>query len=247
MTPNKSQLITIITVVYNGENCLEKTIKSVIDQTYKNIEYIIIDGGSSDRTVDIIKKYEDKISHYISESDDGIYDAMNKGMIFAKGEYILFLNAGDDFCDENIIENIFDKDEQINDDIVYGAAIVVDENRTKETYLNPKCFTKFNLLFWTTRVLCHQSLFIRKSILKPYSSKYKLKGELNWYFDLLEKVKSYKIVDFPIVYYSLGGAGDVNFKLNTVETLQVVFSQTGILGILSIPVTLYKYLKKILS
>ena len=81
-----------------------------------------------------------------------------------------------------------------------------------------------------------------------YSSKYKLKGELNWYFDLLKKIKSYKIVDIPIVYYSLGGVGDINYKLNTIETFKVVYRQKGIIGVvISLPVTLYKFLRKVFN
>lgn len=90
-------LISVITVVYNGEEFLEKTIQSVINQSYDNVEYIIIDGGSTDATVDIIKKYEDKINYWVSEKDTGIYDAMNKGIKVSMGEGLLFLNAGDYF------------------------------------------------------------------------------------------------------------------------------------------------------
>ena len=99
-------LITIITVVYNGEKFLEKTIKSVINQSYQNIEYIIIDGGSTDGTVDIIKKYEDRIDYWGSERDDGIYDAMNKGLEVSTGEGILFLNAGDYFVGDLFSRNL---------------------------------------------------------------------------------------------------------------------------------------------
>ena len=96
-------LVSIVTVVYNGENFLEETIKSVINQTYENIEYIIIDGGSTDGTVDIIKKYEDKINYWVSEKDAGIYDAMNKGIEAFKGDYINFLNAGDSYVNNEVL------------------------------------------------------------------------------------------------------------------------------------------------
>ncbi|MCM8833252.1 MAG: glycosyltransferase [Candidatus Omnitrophica bacterium] len=94
---NYLPLISVITVVLNGERYLEETIQSVINQTYPNVEYIIIDGGSTDGTLDIIKKYEDKIDYWVSEKDKGIYDAMNKGIRVASGEGLLFLNAGDFF------------------------------------------------------------------------------------------------------------------------------------------------------
>ncbi len=99
-------LISIITVVYNGKAFLEQTIQSVVNQSYKNIEYIIIDGGSTDGTVDIIKKYEDNIDYWISEKDDGIYDAMNKGLKVSTGKGVLFLNAGDYFVGDVLIDDI---------------------------------------------------------------------------------------------------------------------------------------------
>ena len=94
---NTPPLITIITVAYNAVKDIENTILSVLNQTYPNIEYIIIDGGSTDGTLDIIKKYEDKISYWVSEPDKGIYDAMNKGTLKATGVWLNFMNAGDTF------------------------------------------------------------------------------------------------------------------------------------------------------
>ena len=97
-------LISIVTVSYNAVLTIEQTILSVINQTYPNVEYIIIDGGSTDGTVDIIKKYEDKIAYWVSEPDKGIYDAMNKGVVVATGEWINFMNAGDIFTDGDVID-----------------------------------------------------------------------------------------------------------------------------------------------
>ncbi|ORM38742.1 hypothetical protein A2G94_05325 [Francisella endosymbiont of Ornithodoros moubata] len=99
-------LITVITVVYNGEAYLEKIILSVINQTYESVEYIIIDGGSTDGTIDIIKKYESKINYWISEAYNGIYDAMNKGIKLATGDWINFMNAGDLFYNLSVLERL---------------------------------------------------------------------------------------------------------------------------------------------
>lgn len=96
-------LISVITVSYNAVLTIEQTILSVINQTYLNIEYIIIDGGSTDGTVNVIKKYADKIAYWVSESDKGIYDAMNKGIAYSHGEYCNFINAGDKFCSSSIL------------------------------------------------------------------------------------------------------------------------------------------------
>ena len=103
---NNQPLISIVTVVYNGEKLLEKTIRSIINQTYKNIEYIIIDGNSTDGTVDIIKKYEESIDIWVSEKDKGLYDAMNKGAKLATGDFINFMNADDIIYSTNAVELI---------------------------------------------------------------------------------------------------------------------------------------------
>ena len=98
--------ITIVTISYNIVTYIEKTILSVVNQTYPNIEYIVIDGGSTDGTLDVIKKYSDKITYWVSESDKGIYDAMNKGIDAATGDWINFMNAGDVFYHNNVIDEI---------------------------------------------------------------------------------------------------------------------------------------------
>jgi glycosyltransferase involved in cell wall biosynthesis len=101
--------ISIITVCFNCEGLIERTIKSVIDQTYTNVQYIIIDGGSTDDTLNVIKRYEDSIDVLLSESDNGIYDAMNKGLNYATGDLVYFLNAGDYLCNNDVLRNVIEK------------------------------------------------------------------------------------------------------------------------------------------
>jgi len=112
--------ISIITAVYNGEQTIEECINSIINQTYKDIEHIIIDGGSTDGTLDVIKKYKDNISKVISEPDKGIYDAMNKGIALSTGGIIGFLNADDVYADEHVIENVVKAISENNVDSCYG-------------------------------------------------------------------------------------------------------------------------------
>ena len=112
--------ITIITVSYNAATSIEPTILSVINQTYPNIEYIVIDGGSNDGTVDIIKKYQNKISYWVSEPDKGIYDAMNKGIRMATGDWINFMNAGDTFFCDTSLNLLFIPEPESDIDIIYG-------------------------------------------------------------------------------------------------------------------------------
>ena len=123
-------LISIITVVFNGEKTLEKTINSVIQQTYTNIEYIIIDGASTDKTLDIINKYQNYISYWESAPDAGIYDAMNKGIRYAKGQWINFLNSGDFFSSPHVITNIFANKNYTDVDVIYGNSSSLDTQGT---------------------------------------------------------------------------------------------------------------------
>ncbi len=149
-------LISVITVVFNGAEYLEQTINSVIGQTYDNVEYIIIDGGSSDGTLDIIQKYDSQIDYWGSERDKGIYDAMNKGTSLASGIWLNFMNAGDRFYSKNIIKLIANSNTHAN--FIYGN----HESRYPTTQANHKA----GLLkdFWKGMVFCHQSFFVRKNL-----------------------------------------------------------------------------------
>ncbi|OUT13777.1 glycosyl transferase [Campylobacter concisus] len=164
---NNTPLVSIITAVYNGEKYLEQTIKSIINQTYKNFEYIIIDGGSTDGTVEIIKKYEDKISYWISEKDKGISDAFNKGVMAAKGDYINFQGDGDGFLSNKILEEIFKNIEAKESSIISTRIQRVDE-KGNEIYTSKfvKNFDKRSLLFRMS--LPHQGLFVPKSYFDKY-------------------------------------------------------------------------------
>jgi len=157
-----SPKISVVTVVFNGEKYLEETITSVINQTYDNVEYIIIDGGSTDRTIDIIKRYEEKIDYWVSEKDNGIYDAMNKGIEYSTGYYINFLNAGDTYFDKNTILNISKLHKY---DVVYGNTLYVTPHgkykRAAHKILNYKNLKK-------GMKVCHQSIFYRKSLFNDF-------------------------------------------------------------------------------
>jgi glycosyltransferase involved in cell wall biosynthesis len=224
-------LISIVTVVYNGEKFLEETILSVINQTYDNIEYIIIDGGSNDGTIDIIKKYEDKIDYWISEKDKGIYDAMNKGIIKASGNLVNLLNAGDKLYDSIVIAEVV-KSYKPDIKLIYGDTIFYNEDIKKEKYQKSLEFTRKNIIKKTTRVVCHQSMFFNKEDMPLFSRKYRLKDELKQYFDLSKIDKAYIKIDIPISIFLEGGEGSKYFFENMKEKVMVVYAECGYYGVI---------------
>ena len=150
--------ISVVTVCYNAIATLEKTIQSVIEQTYSNIEYIIIDGGSTDGTVEMIKKYENKIDFWISEPDNGIYDAMNKGKKHAQGDFLIYLGADDTFFTKQTISTIAPLLKKA--EVYYGDSYM--------TYSRRIYWGKFNKYKLAVGNICHQAIFYPKTIYQVY-------------------------------------------------------------------------------
>ena len=177
---DKRPLISVITVSYNAVSTIEQTILSVLNQSYTNIEYIIIDGGSTDGTVDIIKKYADKIAYWVSEPDQGIYDAMNKGIDRASGEWINFMNSGDSFFSLNTIADVFNDVKSKDVAVIYGDRVSV--------YTFGKYYHKTDSLdsFEKNFPIFHQSIFADTTLLKKYKFdlKYKICADYNQFFIL---------------------------------------------------------------
>ena len=177
-------LISVITVSYNAVLTIEQTILSVINQTYLNIEYIIIDGGSTDGTVNVIKKYADKIAYWVSESDKGIYDAMNKALSMATGDFLIFMNAGDKFVAEFTVENAM---RSVRDPkaVYYGDALFVDPTQ-RRSYIYGGPYSAYTIC---STNICHQSIFYPKAAYKNYSYdlKYRLFSDYAYNINLFAK------------------------------------------------------------
>ncbi len=178
------------------------------------------------------------LTFFISEKDNGIYDAMNKGLNLASGEWIIFLNAGDYFYHTTTVSHIFNQDRS-SLKMMYGSMVL---SGIGNKVLAPKPFTKWNLILWGTRVVCHQSLFVKKEIAPRYDTKFRLKSELDWYFQLVRKVgrNEFRIINEPICFYQPGGMGDRKLSLNLFEQFQVLLRHAGLLALLSLPVMCYK-------
>lgn len=218
--------ISIITIVYNNVRDIEHTLLSVINQTYSNIEYIIIDGASTDGTLEIIKNYRGSIDVLISEKDKGIYDAMNKGLSLATGDYVLFLNSGDELFDNNTIETIVNKGN--NADIIYGETKLVDENRNIIGDRRHKAPKEFNWKsFQYGMSICHQAIYVKREIAEPYNLNYKLSSDIDWVIRAAKKAKTTQNVNAYVARYLVGGMSQQRHKQSLKERFEIFEKHYG--------------------
>ena len=171
--------VSIITINYNNRDGLRKTIESVVNQSYAEIEYIVIDGGSADGSVGVIKQYEDSISYWVSEPDKGIYNAMNKGITQASGDYCLFLNSGDSLHNSTVIENVIS---QLEGDLVIGQVMIMPERRVAWADV------KFPLTLYGFVEGCpvpHQGTFIKRTLFNQelYDERYKIVSDWKFFMN----------------------------------------------------------------
>lgn len=203
-------LVSVITICFNSEQTIRKTIESVLKQTYKNVEYIIIDGNSTDSTVSIIKEYMPKFHgrlKWISEVDKGIYDAMNKGIEMANGSWIGIINS-DDWYELNAIEKIINECEENVDEVIYGNGSDVYTFNNKEYTVISKQPEELSVLLKGV-TLHHPSVFIKKEIYEKYgtfSLKYKLASDYELLLRLYVAKVKFKYVDALIANFRIGGA-----------------------------------------
>ena len=213
-------LITIITVVFNNEKTLERTILSVINQTYDNIEYIIIDGGSSDSTLDIIKNNEDYVDYYISEPDSGIYYAMNKGLELASGEYILFMNSNDLFFNHEVVKEVILKG--YKNDILFGDGICEGQN-TKHPLPIDENNNVILDLFFKDNSLCHQSSFIKRVLFEQvglYDTKFRIISDHAFFTKALKiYCSNFRYLDIPVAIVDITGISMTNRNLLLKENI----------------------------
>lgn len=210
--------LSIITINFNNSAGIKKTIESVVNQTYKDFEYIVIDGGSDDGSKELIEKYTDKITYWVSEKDKGIYNAMNKGILKAKGEYCLFLNSGDWFCNNEVINQFIKINPQ--EEIVYGNLIKVYSNSKIIIDKGPQrsLITLSDMFFGTIN---HSSSFIKKKLFDKYGlydEGYKVVSDWAFFLKTIAMNNvSVKYLDLDIVYFDMTGISNVNKKLRDEE------------------------------
>lgn len=214
--------VSIITVVYNNKVNFIKTLNSVKKQNYFNIEFIIIDGGSTDGTLDIIKQNENIITKWLSEPDKGIYDAMNKGIKLATGDYIWFLNGGDMIYSDKTLNEIFSTN--ANADVYYGDTELVDNEDI--SYGKRKLKTPPENLTWKNMidgmVVTHQSLIIKKIIIPFYNLKFKHCADIDWTIEILKSSNNIINTHTIISKFLLGGYSRKNTISSLFERIKIL-------------------------
>ena len=225
---------SIITVTYNAEKVLEDTIQSVIFQTYRNVEYIIVDGASKDHTLEIVNKYHNRINKVISEPDKGLYDAMNKGIQLATGDYLCFLNAGDKFHDSETLQKIVHtlKGQELPD-VIYGETAIVDEEGhflhmrrlSAPAHLNWKSFKQGMLV-------CHQAFFANRelAINHLYNLQYRFSADFDWCIRIMKKAKCLHNTRLTLIDYLNEGMTTKNHKASLKERFCIMAKHYGLIS-----------------
>ena len=220
---------SIITVTYNAEKVIEETIQSVITQSYKNYEYIIIDGASKDNTLSVTDKYKDMISSVVSEPDKGLYDAMNKGIAAATGDYLCFLNAGDSFHEDDTLQLMV---HSINDnelpDVLYGETAIVNK---EGHFLHMRRLQTPEKLTWKSfkqgMLVCHQAFFAKRSLAEPFDLSYRFSADFDWCIRVMKKAKTLHNTHITVIDYLDEGLTTQNHKASLKERFRIMAKHYG--------------------
>lgn len=220
---------SVITVTYNAAAVLEDTIQSVITQTYHHVEYIIVDGGSTDGTLDIVAQYRDRIATVVSEPDKGLYDAMNKGMRLATGDYLCFLNAGDSFHEDDTLQSIAHSlTGNALPDVIYGQTELVDSEGhfvrmrrlSAPEHLNWKSFRQGMLV-------CHQAFFAKRALAEPYDLRYRFSADFDWCIRVMKRAQTLHNTHLTLIDYLEEGMTTRNRRASLRERFRIMVKHYG--------------------
>ncbi len=223
-------LVSIITVCYNAKDVIESTINSVRSQNYDKIEYIVIDGDSTDGTKDIIEQNRDAIDKYISEPDKGLYYAMNKGLDLAEGMYVWFINAGDRIPHHDTLLKIMESS-YLKQDIYYGRTKIINKKGEvigKRRLKEPDVLTKDSFLMGM--LVCHQAAIVKRSIIRNYNTRYKITADYDWLLYAIEKADKSLIRHSKrtYCYFLEGGIGRKNMWKGNMERFEIMLKHYGL-------------------
>lgn len=225
-------MISIITITYNAERWLERTMKSVLGQTCKEYEYIIVDGGSKDDTVDIIKRLEPQFERRLSwksEPDKGLYDAMNKGIARAKGEFLWFVNAGDEIYASDTLAHVVAAATE-DTDIVYGKACIVNAEGVKVSEhhkLTPPDLQRKHLL--NGLVVSHQAIVVRRTIAENYNTDYRICADYEWVLKAVTASRKSTYLDEYLCKFLTEGVSQKQRKRAWMERFRIMRTHFGLL------------------
>lgn len=227
-------LFSIITICYNAEATLEKTIQSVLAQTYPNVEYIIVDGASKDNTLAIINRYRPQLSKVVSEPDKGLYDAMNKGIGLATGNYLCFLNAGDTFFSANTLQEMvatLPADKQ--PDVIYGETALVD---AEGQFVRMRRLQTPEVLTWRSfrqgMLVCHQAFFARRELVPLYDLQYRFSADFDWCIRIMKQSRLLHNTHLTVVNYLDEGLTTRNQKASLKERFRIMAKHYGLFSTL---------------
>ncbi|MBR2638524.1 MAG: glycosyltransferase [Bacteroidaceae bacterium] len=224
---------SIITVTYNAASVIEPTIRSVMQQSYGNYEYLLIDGGSSDDTVEKAKASGMKFAHIVSERDKGIYDAMNKGMLLATGDYLCFLNAGDSFHSPDTLEKIAAAAAATDElpHVLYGETAEVDDKRN---FVRMRRLQVPEKLTWKSfkhgMLVCHQAFYARRDIAPLYDLQYRLSSDVDWCIKIMKKSSIMVNVHHTVVDYLQNGISLQQHRASLMERFGIMCHHYGIVS-----------------
>ena len=223
----QSPVVTVITVVYNGERFIERTLRSVQAQSGVALEHLIIDGASKDATLSVVDAWKKSSTVVVSEPDRGIYDAMNKGITLAQGAFIIFMNAGDEFADDEALSRALKNHEDA--DFIYGNTLVVDE---QGSVLGDRRLSPPEHLTWRSfkRGMCvsHQSMIVRRSLAVPFDLHFKISADIDWTIRVLKHCKVVVNTHAYIAKFLEGGVSAARRKEGLKERFSIMRRHYGL-------------------
>ena len=221
--------LSVITITWNAAATLERTLRSVREQSWPHIEHLIIDGGSDDGTLELIGRYAHEQLRWVSEPDRGLYDAMNKGAAMAKGDYLCFLNAGDTFFAADTVEKMMLTFEDASaPDILYGETAIVDN---AGTFLHMRRLRAPEKLNWKSfrqgMVVCHQAFIVKRELFEPYNLAYRFSSDFDWSIRMMKKATSIHNTRLTLINYLHEGMTTRNRKASLKERYRIMARHYG--------------------
>lgn len=223
--------VSIITICYNAAQTIEKTLQSVAAQTYSNIEYLIIDGDSKDDTLAVVERYCDHVTRVISEPDQGIYDAMNKGLAHATGEYIWYMHADDQIHAPDTLERIMATHN--NEDFIYGKAVLVSETGAERSLETRKPHPSAASLTWRSMrqgmAINHQAMLVRRTLAPKYDLQYRYVADFDWLIRVLKQAQTVRDTGFYWCRFAEGGISTQHRNASLRERFRILQHHFGLL------------------